>query len=394
MTAIEEEWKSEIDKLEALSTIEKENAKNALEQISIILENNLPSILGQKHPITRYIYYPIPWNCRWMVSFVEAVHIVSRQTNGKKIVDKLKNQSEFDEALFQIYIARCITEGGFTIEFLQEDNKKEITDWKVTDPSTNERFLIELTELSFESLEESDSYLIFEKVTGRIRENCKPNVSPTLFYSGRLLKPFISGPVLGDLFKKIDHTANSARKNGFSELIEDNTINLAFARDDQKQLLKTWTIEKNVRNGVDMEYDVSSSSFVGPRLPVDEVRRIKHKIEKKDRQLDRKSRNALVIRADRLFSPSNIQKYIDYLEELVYDRDYLAALILVGGHVGGLEVNSTIETKGHFYLIKSIDVITKEILILTNKYSNNNWMTSRFSSKIKIAFKNCTTFLF
>jgi hypothetical protein len=37
MTAIEEEWKSEIDKLEALSAIEKENAKKALEQISTIL---------------------------------------------------------------------------------------------------------------------------------------------------------------------------------------------------------------------------------------------------------------------------------------------------------------------------------------------------------------------
>lgn len=67
---------------------------------------------------------------------------------------------------------------------------------------------------------------------------------------------------------------------------------------------------------------------------------------------------------------------------------------MVGGHVGGLEINSRLERKGHLYLVKSIDVITKEILILMNKYSRDNVKTLSFSSKIKIAFENCTTFLF
>jgi hypothetical protein len=200
--------------------------------------------------------------------------------------------------------------------------------------------------------------------------------------------------VLNELFKKIDYTADNARNNGFSELIEDNIISLAFARDDQKHLLKTWTIEKNIRSKVEVDHDVSDSSFVGPPLPIDEVKRIKHKIEDKKRQLDRKSLNVLVIRADHLYLPTHIAEYINALRQLVYDHDYLAILIVVGGHPGGLYINDTTKRNDDLYLVRSTDFITKEILILTNKYSKDTAKTLSFSSKIKTAFENCTTFLY
>jgi hypothetical protein len=60
----------------------------------------------------------------------------------------------------------------------------------------------------------------------------------------------------------------------------------------------------------------------------------------------------LVIRANRLFLPKHIEGYIDALKELVYDRDYLAILIVIGGHIGGLEINSRTEENGHLYLVK------------------------------------------
>jgi hypothetical protein len=69
-------------------------------------------------------------------------------------------------------------------------------------------------------------------------------------------------------------------------------------------------------------------------------------------------------------------------------------LIVVGGHVGGQELNSQEEKDAHLYLIRSIDLITKEILILTNIHSKNDVKTLNLSSKIKIAFKRCQTLLF
>jgi hypothetical protein len=89
-----------------------------------------------------------------------------------------------------------------------------------------------------------------------------------------------------------------------------------------------------------------------------------------------------------------MEEYIDILEQFVSDHDYLAILIIVGGYVGGQEFNNTIERDGHVYLVRSIDVITKEILILTNKYSKDNVKTLNLSLKIKTAFKNCNTLLF
>jgi hypothetical protein len=59
----EEEWRSEIDSLQALSQIEKERSKKALIEIKEILGNSITSLVQQGHPITRYVFGPnhAPW---------------------------------------------------------------------------------------------------------------------------------------------------------------------------------------------------------------------------------------------------------------------------------------------------------------------------------------------
>jgi hypothetical protein len=104
--------------------------------------------------------------------------------------------------------------------------------------------LVELTELRFETSEEKDSRLAFERIIERIMKNCNPGGIPTLFYRGRLFKPYISRPTLQQIFIKIDSTAREASKNGFAELIEINTISLALAAVDKKHLLIPWAIER------------------------------------------------------------------------------------------------------------------------------------------------------
>jgi hypothetical protein len=76
--------------------------------------------------------------------------------NGLKVINKLKNGSTFDEALFQIYIAKCIL-GELNIEFLEEDNKNKIVDWKITDSVTRDELLVELTELRNEASDDKES---------------------------------------------------------------------------------------------------------------------------------------------------------------------------------------------------------------------------------------------
>jgi hypothetical protein len=233
----------------------------------------------------------------------------------------------------------------------------------------------------------------------RIMKNCNPGGMHTMFYRGRLFRQYISRPTLQDLFNKIDSTAKEASKNGFAELVQNNTMSLGIATDDKKPLLKSWAIEKNVLDPIEADRDCSDSSFKGPTYPINDVKRIMSKIKNKKgtvkkSQFNRKALNALVIRANRLFLPNYIEEYINILEEFLYDHNFLGILIVVGGHLGGQDINLRRERNGHLYLIRSIDLITKEILILTNKYSISNIKTLNFSSKIKTSFENCKTLLF
>ncbi|MGB7956906.1 MAG: hypothetical protein WCF23_23275, partial [Candidatus Nitrosopolaris sp.] len=257
---------------------------------------------------------------------------------------------------------------------MEEDNKNRIVDWKIIDNVTNDELLVELTELRFETSEEKDSRLAFEMIIERIMINCNPGGMHTMFYRGRLFRQYISRPTLQDLFNKINSTAKEASKNGFAELVQNNTMILGIATDDKKPLLKSWAIEKNVIDPIDSDRDCSDSSFKGPTYPINDVKRIMPKIKNKKgtvkkSQFNRKALNALVIRAIRLFLPNYIEEYINILEEFLYDHNFLGILIVVGGHLGGQDINLRRERNGHLYLIRSIDLITKEILILTNKYS-------------------------
>jgi hypothetical protein len=391
----EEHWRSEIDGLEGLSDAEKERAKKALTEISKILGYNISSIVKQRHPITRYMFVNhAPWTWKWLVSLVDSIELVSKQTNGIKIIDMLRNSAKFDEALFHVYIARCILIAGLKIHFLEEDNKNKIADWKITDPDTKEELLVELSELSFQTSEEKELYFPFSRISDRLNKLSRVDRIPQLFYRGKLFKPYISRPVIEELLIKIDSTAEKARKTGFADLIENRTISLAFAKENRRELLKPWMIKNNVLSELEAEREVSDSSFLGAKHQLNEIKRIRSKIEEKKKQLDRKTLNALVIRADRLFSPNHMREYIDTLEQLLFNHNYLALLIVIGGHVGGLEINSKTQKNGHLLLVKSIDLFTKEILILTNKYSINSSITLSFSTKIKIAFESCNTLLF
>jgi hypothetical protein len=96
-------------------------------------------------------------------------------------------------------------------------------------------------------------------------------------------------------------------------------------------------------DSIEAERNVSDSSFRGPPYPINELERIISKRKKKKGQFDRNALNELVIRVNHLFLPKYIEGYIDILEQDVYAHDYLAMLIIIGGHIGGLEINSRME---------------------------------------------------
>jgi hypothetical protein len=86
------------------------------------------------------------------------------------------------------------------------------------------------------------------------------------------------------------------------------------------------------------------------------------------------------------------------VEQFVYEYDYLALLIIVGGGirqkmVNDLTIENILEKDNHLYLLQGFNQFVREILIITNNYSKDNQRTSALSSRIQTAFKTCKTLL-
>jgi hypothetical protein len=395
-----EYWILDIKNLDNLTRDEKEKAKNALLYIKDLFNEDLNKLIKRKHPITYYIVNSVPWTRRWLVSLVEAIAVVSNQKNGSKVLNKITSDSkdEFMEAILQLSVGRCLIDSGFGIEFLKEDDKSKIVDWKIVDLSTNEEMLVELTAISKPPENQKQSDWAFDQISKRLFTINIVSNSPYLLHRGQLLKEYISKPALAELIQKINFTAEQARKRGFTDLIEENTIYLAFATQENKNLLRSWAIEHKVINSEEFD-NLESSLFKGPKFQINEVYRIFTRIEDKKGQLNKKDLNVLIIRDDRVFySRESIPAYIDHLKQFVYDHDYLSMLILVGASlrqqiVDNLNIEYALENQSSVYLELAMHQMVRNILIISNIYSKDNAKTHHFYSMFKTGFKTCKTIL-
>lgn len=396
-----EYWISHVDGIDYLKSDEKEKAKDALKYIEDLFGEELTKLIAKKHPITDYISVnSAPWTRRWLISLKEAIEAMLNQINGSKVLNKIRNKDEFKEALLQLSIGKCLSDSGFKIEFLKENNLTKTIDWKITDLVTGEQILVEITETSKPTSWQKHTKWISEQLSERIHKNSLPtNNRPYLVSRGRLFREYISKPVLNELLRKIDSKAENARINGFTELVEKNIISLMFTTEDNKHLLKPWSIEQKVINSEEEFEDFADSTFRAPRFQINEVDRILTRKEDKKKQLNRRDLNILIIWDDRVFfSRKFIPTYIHYLEQFIYERDYLALLIIVGGNMrqkmgDDLVIEDAIERDNHLYLKTAISQMVKQVVIIANNYSRDNTKTLAFSSKIKKSFKACKTLL-
>jgi hypothetical protein len=236
-------------------------------------------------------------------------------------------------------------------------------------------------------------------VSDKIAKILRSSNNPCLVCMGRLFANFVSMPVLEELFKRIDLAAESAKKNGFEQLVENDTLILAFATEPNDHTLRTWAIQNGVVDSERQLPNPSTSSFIGHKYEIEESYRIKQRIKNKKGQFDRKNLNILVIKDDHFFGTAvSIPKYFGMVEQFVYERDYLAMLIIVGGHarqkmVNDLAIENIFKRDNHLYLLQGINQSVREILIVTNNYSLDNQRTLDLSSRIQTAFKTCQTLL-
>jgi hypothetical protein len=308
-------WIDEIDTIENLTNIEKEKSKKALREIQQFFNKDVQSLLESRHQFINYLVNRVAWTRKWFVHFIDAIESTKHQINSELLIDGIKDAEKFYSVLFELDIANRFIKSGFNVEFYPLIETKKVPDFKITNPSTNEIFYVEVTE-QMQSDQAREATETFDRISHELLMRIHP--SKRLICLGKIYK-HLSEPHLQDVISKISEMIEKCDKSGFEEFVEDSAA-FAFAKEENREDLKKWGDAHNVH-----------SHLEGPSYDVDEIHRLSSKIKKEQVQLPKDHMNILVIRDTTLFFifQRNIEKIISRLEEHVYKHDHLAFCVVL-----------------------------------------------------------------
>ena len=175
------------------------------------------------------------------------------------------------------------------------------------------------------------------------------------------------------MLSKIRDAINKANNQGFAEVVEEGTIELAIANEENKVLLEKWANEKDLKIG----------ELIGPPINVNEILRLAGKIEKEQKQLCKDSLNILVIKDPMFFLHiRDVRSAINLLEEYVYKFEHVAFCCVISNYLG-VEEHKQIVHGPHFYIRKKYENgVMEEILVLINRFIKEKTITPNSYSKI------------
>jgi len=334
--------------------------------------------LESRHQFIRYLVNRVAWTRKWFVYFINAIESAKSQTNSEPLIEGIKDEEKFYSALFELDIANRFIKSGFSIEFYPLIKTKKVPDLKITNPSTNEIFYVEVTE-QMQSIQAKEATETFDRISHELLTLLHP--SKRLICLGKIYK-HLSEPHLQDVISKISETIEKCDKSGFEEFVEDSAV-FAFAKEENRENLKMWGDAHNIH-----------SHLEGPSYDVDEIYRLSSKIQKEQEQLPKDHMNILVIRDTTLLFvfQRNVEKIISRLEEHVYKHDHLAFCVVLATYNAADQEKIKIQGE-HLYLHKTDDIVDREIIFLTNRYIKDKQITPNSISKIKHAFVEIKEFL-
>jgi hypothetical protein len=378
-------WINSVDESDGLSPNEKQKAKAAFHVIRDLFGEDLQaSVIAPKHPIYDLLWNRAGWTRRWLINFSEAVESCIAQKNSVELMTKLKDPKMYKEGLLHLDIAKRFVDSGFLVEFLKEDRINKVPDLKIVNPFTGEEIFVELTEMG-QSIQSKDSSETFREISMKLLSIMAREEGPRLIHKGIIHKPHLSKPSREKILKDIDEIAEKAGKTGFEEMIEEGVIELAIAREDNSRSLEEWAQKRKMDR---------QSSLSMPLFFPDETYRLSTKIREKFLQLKKGNTNILIIRANTFFFRAhNIDDAISRVEEFVFENKDLLLCVIIGGYMGG-EEQDKIRSKGnHLYLVRSDGLITREVMILSNKFFKGGPVGDDSYSKVKHALIAGTTLI-
>jgi hypothetical protein len=382
---------SHCDLIDGLSSVEKKEAKDALQFLRADLgENFLVEASKQGHPFfdvhrskdvifsgTNYSYIGTirntsPWTRKWMNWLAAALRQIESQNNYRDLLKRIKNKYQFIETISVLDTSYKLSSVGFKVSSIEPkiivDGVVKKPDLRMTDKSMKDFFV----EVSTNTIDEKTQSSL--KAISTFSDFMRL-IHPSITYSGIIHQEYASEHREEIINKTIPAIEKCQREKSFQELHEQNVVQLGFALSEKDNDFRTWC----------SQMELNAGQVYMPTAEVDQVTRIRRKIREKQNQFQRDCPNIIVLRNDYLFFKRNYQTLIGDLENEVFRYPHVQMVIIYGMSVRSKDIWE--EHGSHSYIRKGyFGIVSLECLILYNKFCS--FRTSEQTTKgIRDAFR-------
>lgn len=351
-------WSKHKEYLKQLDTIDDEIRLKAIEATNFLeneFGNQFLKITTINHPVRLMISNKAPYQIKDLVDFTNTLQILKKQDNNyNRLLRKLLSQKDAQtEGMSLVNVARLFSKEGFVISFLEEIKNKRTPDVKITNPTNNDNFYIEITKLN-----KSDSH-------NHITNNY--NFFHKQFHDIQPLLPFF-----GKQF-------NSIEKNEYIEIAdiiakakkrvkEENQI--IYYSDNRFNFLLAPLTQEQDFNELCNENNISSIHFEGLPINVDETSRINNKIDKAAQIPENENGLLFISISPMYFMITDLTAAIERLEANIAKHKNLLGIILFSEIVASKE-STLVRIGNHCFSRKTIENLCRESLFIFNKDCNS-----------------------
>lgn len=313
--------------------------------------------LQNSHPIKHYFLNRAPWTRSWFNWLADAIRESKVSVNWGNLIKKLRSSrhGDFQESISIYEVLLKLKKAGFHIaieeELVNDSGKRKKPDLTIINQHTSENIFIEVTRLTKNPTMQRHESIMQQVYFGGMDKGLR------LQFSGKFFK-VLSDEHLNEIENEVEAKLLSCVSHkGFFEINHEGVIELAFAPENDIEILNEWC---KIRN-----YELST--FTLPDFNV--LGRVRTKIINKKDQLSSETPNLLVIsNEDFWLSKDNYEGVINELLETIYKCPQLLAVVILGGEFGNLE--KQISSVGFNFFVQKTDrhAHSSKTLLLFNKF--------------------------
>jgi len=364
----------EVQESNKYSDLDKRKIKHAFKVMADVFGSEFPiEVMLNKHPLSKKLVYKTDWSRYWFVWFSEMIENIRSKIGDTNIFKEYKNPTNAKEKYEVIRNAHRFIKAGFDVTIEPEvkvEGKTKRPDLRLHNQDNNDEIIIEISEVAIAD-QQKEAMKPFETIMNFMMKNNHPH---HLHYGGRLNK-VLSEKTTKDVLRTIQEKIIKLQTSEICQFIDNEEITMGMSIHLEKEY-EEWMKKNSLQTG----------SFSSPDADVNEIHRIKRKMNGKQKQLPKGTQSILIIYPHFFFGQTP-EAVFSKLEEEVYKYDNLLFLAIISEVA--ISSENSISSKGEhrFYSQNTSLLCNESVYLFYNKY-NNLPITPNTMRKIQDAFRD------